>query len=421
MKLALLAVLAALALPAQALATTYYVSPSGNDTAVGTSPDHAWATVQAVNGHPFVPGDNILFEGGKTFAGPLWPSSSGSADAPITFGSYGDGLATISDASEAVVWLHGRSYVTLDHLHLDGAGGQAQLVLSSSGTGIGVVIRNCLLENTRSYGINSSSLSDANWTIEDNQVSHIGASGITWRGAGFTVSGNRITDVGFATTWHDHGIYAKGPTPRIVDNTISGFPTNGISIRYQSSYVVGNRISGGPIGIAFFQESSVPGTTRIAYNTITGVSEAGIYLDRAPLESFVIASNTIQTGSSGPALNASPVRSLTVANNVLASGRRGPWALQVRRPFGRYSESHDLLWPASAEPVLWNGKGKSLAEYTSKAHAGDKDLVADPAHASVVDLGVRALLGLRYVARCDGRPFHYCGSAPDLGAVEAPH
>jgi len=90
-------------------ATTYYVSPSGNDNNAGTSTSTAWKTTAKVNSMTFAAGDSILFEGGKTFtAGPeyytagtltvrggLFFKSGGTPTSPITVSSYGSGRATL--------------------------------------------------------------------------------------------------------------------------------------------------------------------------------------------------------------------------------------------------------------------------------------------------------------------------------------
>src|SRR5688500_6573423 len=49
--------------------TTYYVSPTGNDSNAGTSSSKPWKTLQRVNAQNFSPGTSILFQGGKTFTG----------------------------------------------------------------------------------------------------------------------------------------------------------------------------------------------------------------------------------------------------------------------------------------------------------------------------------------------------------------
>jgi hypothetical protein len=87
--------LAALAWPlrtAQAAGTTYYVSSSGgSDGNNGLSAAAPFASVSKVNGLNLQPGDTVLFKCGDTWrATPLVLSKSGTAQSPITFGSYPD-------------------------------------------------------------------------------------------------------------------------------------------------------------------------------------------------------------------------------------------------------------------------------------------------------------------------------------------
>ena len=87
---------AALAVSAPALATTYYVSPSGSDAGAGTSQAAAWRSVSRVSSAALAPGDTVLFDGSGTYPGLFQPSRSGAAGAPITFRSYGSGRANLS-------------------------------------------------------------------------------------------------------------------------------------------------------------------------------------------------------------------------------------------------------------------------------------------------------------------------------------
>ena len=81
-----------LGLSGTVLATTYYVSPSGNDNNTGTSPQDAWQTINKVNSVTFSQGDSILFEGGETFSGQLvFDNEAGTSTSPITVSSYGTG------------------------------------------------------------------------------------------------------------------------------------------------------------------------------------------------------------------------------------------------------------------------------------------------------------------------------------------
>lgn len=94
-----LAVLALVGPPAARAAdgggTTYYVSArSGDDANAGTDQAHPWKTLDKVNdiAHGLGPGDSVLLERGSVFSDQCLhiKDTSGSADAPITIGSYGD-------------------------------------------------------------------------------------------------------------------------------------------------------------------------------------------------------------------------------------------------------------------------------------------------------------------------------------------
>ena len=73
--------------------TVFYVSNAGSDDndGLGGTPDRAWRTIAHVNAQTFSPGDAVLFKRGDTWREMLQIGSSGSADAYISFGAYGDG------------------------------------------------------------------------------------------------------------------------------------------------------------------------------------------------------------------------------------------------------------------------------------------------------------------------------------------
>ena len=80
------------------LLSTYYVSPTGSDSASGTAITAAWKTINRVNNQTLQAGDKVLFEGGKTFSGSLYLTSNecGTAPTGVTFSTYGSGRATIN-------------------------------------------------------------------------------------------------------------------------------------------------------------------------------------------------------------------------------------------------------------------------------------------------------------------------------------
>ncbi len=75
--------------------TTYYVSRSGgSDSHDGRSPETAFQTIAKVNALALQPGDRVLFKCGDVWrAEQLVLSRSGTAAAPITFGSYPEGCS----------------------------------------------------------------------------------------------------------------------------------------------------------------------------------------------------------------------------------------------------------------------------------------------------------------------------------------
>src|SRR5271167_1120566 len=109
---------------AQALATTYYVCndsscASAADTNSGTSEAQPWKTIERANAQSLSPGDSVLLHGGDTFSEHgLWPSSSGSPNNPVIYGSYGTGHPVLLRE----VWIppH-RSWVTIENLTVDGS------------------------------------------------------------------------------------------------------------------------------------------------------------------------------------------------------------------------------------------------------------------------------------------------------------
>lgn len=395
----------------QGHAVTYYVSPAGDDSRAGTSPDAAWRTLAKVNNTELQPGDSVLLEGGRTFAGPLVPWGSGAAAAPVTFGSYGQGRATIASASNNIVFLHGAGWVTIQNLRLTADGADMHVIVSDPKTSsTHVTIQDNLIENTDAFGINSPSLTDRDWVIQRNTIRNTGETGLTFRGSGFRVSGNLIQSTGRHAGEAAHGVYAKGPDAQVIGNVIDGFESSGVSIRYQGAIVRGNVIPNGPIGVSYFQESDAgDGSASIAYNRIYDVTTAGIFLDDSSRQRFAIVNNTIRM-SGGNGLNVHRVKSLTLANNVV-TGDVEKYSVLLRLPSGSYLERSNLWFPGSVYAEASRGVGNlSVDPKLDRALAPRKG-------SPVIDAGL-AVRGLGYRRACDGRAFHYCGKAPEIGAVE---
>jgi len=107
---------------------TYYLSPSGDDAAAGTSPETAWRSLSRASRAVLRPGTRLLLQGGQRFTGQLTldRADAGDADRPVVISSYGRGLATISSGSTAI-YLHDTAGVDVSDLDLVGRHGAAGL------------------------------------------------------------------------------------------------------------------------------------------------------------------------------------------------------------------------------------------------------------------------------------------------------
>ncbi|WP_289097611.1 hypothetical protein [uncultured Bifidobacterium sp.] len=77
--------------------TDYFISSStGDDARDGTAPDRAWRTLARGTETTFTPGDALLLERGSQFIGEALhlEDVTGTSDAPVTIGSYGDDTAS---------------------------------------------------------------------------------------------------------------------------------------------------------------------------------------------------------------------------------------------------------------------------------------------------------------------------------------
>src|SRR5438876_6044095 len=81
---------------AGAVGATYFIdNAAGNDSSSGTSESDAWRTVGKVSNVALAPGDRVLFKRGGVWSGPLTLANAGTADRPITIGSYGSGALPV--------------------------------------------------------------------------------------------------------------------------------------------------------------------------------------------------------------------------------------------------------------------------------------------------------------------------------------
>jgi len=107
--------------PESSLAATYYISPRGQDSNNGLSPESPWQTIDKVNVQNLKPGDIVLFEAGQTFHGNLSIGANGRFGNPITLSSFGNGRAVINAGNGTAIYITG-SHVVVRNLNCVGAG-----------------------------------------------------------------------------------------------------------------------------------------------------------------------------------------------------------------------------------------------------------------------------------------------------------
>jgi hypothetical protein len=80
----------------------YLDCAAGNDASDSLTPKTAWRTVAKASSYTYQPGDNLLLRRGTRCEGMLWPKGSGTEQAPIHLGAYGQGeLPIVAGGSES--------------------------------------------------------------------------------------------------------------------------------------------------------------------------------------------------------------------------------------------------------------------------------------------------------------------------------
>jgi len=141
---------------------TYYVSSSYTGSVSNGGQTTPWKTLSQVQSamSSFQAGDAIRFKCGDTFSGTLTVNKSGTALAPITFGSYGDGVRPKFIGTGSVVpyliYSFNRSYIIFDNLWITDPtmsptdrtiNSKIQRAFTFDGTSSGyITINNCKIE-----------------------------------------------------------------------------------------------------------------------------------------------------------------------------------------------------------------------------------------------------------------------------------
>ena len=275
-----LAIMAVALIGTPAVATTYYVSPTGLDTNNGTSTSTPWQTITKVNSAHFVAGDSVLFQGGQTFTGaPIFsyatniPTSS--AATPITVGSYGTGaaeiLSTTSGSYSAGITVNGVNGLQITGLTIMGAGGASPTtwigvyILNQSGSSkSGVTVTNCDISNfagttgsqTGEVFVNGYYGALDTINITNNQLH--GANGVGSKDSNGIIglgNGENVTNV----TYSGNTVYNLGG---LTANTGGGIVANGVNgglLQYNIVHDIGGNSTscGGPGGIWAYTSNNI--------------------------------------------------------------------------------------------------------------------------------------------------------------------
>jgi hypothetical protein len=276
--------------PRQLFSHTYYVSPTGNDTAAGTSPSAAWQTLAAVNATTLQAGDTVLLQGGATFAGTLTigAADAGTTAAPITISSFGTGRATISAGSSDGIDVTDTSGLVISNLDVEGNS-------PTNDTSIGINLDNDQTTGGRlSNGILINDVDVAGFGLQGIAID---AATLTNGFANVTVSNSTLHNDDEAGLYSYAGAYKTNPAPygmahaNIVVNNVDAYDNAGNSIHgasgdgielgdvegatIENCTAYGNGTAnpgthGGPVGIWTYNSDSVVIEHNESYDNTSG-------------------------------------------------------------------------------------------------------------------------------------------------------
>ena len=297
----LLASIYGILLASIALATDYYVSPSGNDSNSGLSQSSAWKTLTKINTTDFGGGGNTIhLEGGKIFEGNIelnwqdWASSEN----PNVLTSYGSGKATIksTDPKKRGISNINASGWEIKKIKIEGTGNNASGIWFFNSEGNNTKKTHVLIEDVEvskfktgifisAWDNNGSHNGWKDVTIKNNTIHDCYEAGIrsygrqpipstgTYSNSDFMVSGNQIYNIHGDPEDTDshtgHGIWiSHGKNSTVENNVVHDGGDN-------------NKACGGPVAIWFNHIDNFIIQKNEAYNWKygTGCDGGGFDLD----------------------------------------------------------------------------------------------------------------------------------------------
>ncbi|WP_373057173.1 hypothetical protein [Zunongwangia sp. H14] len=275
---------------------TYFISPYGNDSNTGHSPEDAWKSIEKLNSIDLQPGSVVLFEGGEEFEGSIILDYKDANDPsnPIQITAYGQGRAMIKAGKDFGLNAYNTSGVLIDNLIFQGSG-----MYTNSHSGIQfyndlngdvklgrIEVTNCEVFGFRNFGIvigaynGNAGFKDV--IIENNKVHDILDVGISSYGyfsaskSGYAHSNINVRN---CEVYNIPG-YDK---PKHSGNGIVLADVQHSVIEYSTVYNCGsgNTSCGGPVGIWYWDADQVTIQHCEAYkiSSGTGCDGGGFDLD----------------------------------------------------------------------------------------------------------------------------------------------
>ncbi|TIC81687.1 hypothetical protein [Nocardioides sp. GY 10127] len=340
---------------ARSTATTYYVSPAGDDTASGTSPGTAWATLDrasaALADGDLGPGDALALRRGGSWTGTLAVTASGTASRPLVVRAYGSGARPVV-RDGACVQVSG-SHVRVQDLS---ARGCDYAGFGLSGTDV-TLLRVHATKNVAGVSIGET------------------ATGASVLRSSLVRNQRMAPDTpGADDDYGAYGVEVLGDDATIAWNTIAGqvapsddYGTDGSAVEVYGA--VGTRIHHNIArGDLTFIELGKAGTrdTVLAYNLVTSnLENAGFVITRGvgdafgPVRGTLAVHNTARlTGTGSQAFWCGGVctkRVLALEDNVLVSQARIGYALGLDGLGSLLGGGRNLMWGSGVEHLLSPG------------------------------------------------------------------
>lgn len=452
----------------------FYVDPvMGNDGNDGTTPASAWQTLTFVSSYGLAPGATVLLKGGALFDSTtngklFFQSRSGTADAPITFGTYGgDGGRAILEGGDTVVqliFLSTVSYMRFFNLELRNAksfavyvSGSSHLVFdnlyvhhafegfhpSPAAASDDVLIRGATITDIASDGGQNAHamtllVNNRDWVVKDTDMARCEHSCVTDFGINTVFQNVTARECGYRNVSSDRfSMVLRGKNTRVSGAVAAGAWSDCLVIGFDGGTIEHADVSrcvGAGLNIQPYASGPIIVTRSVVSDTDAPVRMSSA----APLISELrFANDTFIGGRSdgGASLSGVSMRvsqQASFENNWVAgsySAVSSHLVVTTDAPSFGFVERGNAYQLDGGPQFWWNGAAFTYAGFVGTSQVDGGSCVGTPAFAGPGDY--RLTLGSSCLDRgvidpatgalspgCDGGVRTYCGSAPEPGAFE---